>query len=159
MQNLTKSPQCVNSLAMAFAATDYLVRAEPEPITIRVGVASRALDRVLDGRCWAIITAHNPDGVRRSDRRNAEAHKRLERDLHAIAPAIVLPARNRDPAGQWPDEPGWLFTPESFAQADGLARRFGQRALVTGKPGQPAELRMYGDWQGPVPEFTHLVGP
>jgi len=145
MHDNVDTPDRLDALIAAFAAAEYVVDAGPEPIFVRPGRATPALDRLLDGRQWAIITAHNPDGRMQSGRHNAAAHRRLEQYLHRLAPAARLPACNRDPAGDWPDEPGWLLTPNDIAQADRAARRFGQRAIVTGGAGRRAALRVYDD--------------
>lgn len=143
MQNTVDTPDRLDALIAAFAAAEYVVDADPSPIVVRVGRATPALDRLLDGRQWAIVTAHNPDGRLQSRRRNAAAHGRLQQCLNRLGPAACLPACNRDPAGDWPDEPGWLLTPNDIAQVDHVARRFGQRAVVTGGADRPAALRVY----------------
>lgn len=145
MQNLARNTENVDALAAAFAAAEYVVEAESAPIVIRIGNRTPSLDRLLDGRRWAIVTAHNPGGTRQAARRNDEAERLLAQALRDLAPPVLLPTCNRDPSGRWPNEPGWLFTPESLAQADRLATRFSQRAIVAGRPGQPAELRWCDD--------------
>lgn len=159
MQRLAKFPEAVSDLAAAFANAEYVVDIGPATVVVRIGELAPALERATGERPWAIVTAHNPGGVRQPADRNASAHRRLRRHLRELAPGLLLPACNRDPAGRWPDEPGWLFTPESIDQADRLARRFGQCAIVAGRPGQPAGLRMYGNWPGRLPESARAVGP
>lgn len=144
MQKLAQTRDEIESLTEAFAAAEYVVEANCGFITIRVGVATPALDRHLDGRSWALITAYNPDGRLCAAEANAAAQRSLERSVRALQPAVILKACNRDPSGRWPDEPAWLFTPKRMCVADRLAQRFGQRAIVVGAPGAPARLRMYG---------------
>ena len=157
MQNLADNRDRIDALIAAFAAAEYLVDVGPRPIALRLSRQTPALDRILGGRTWAIVTAHNPDGHPQTHRRNAAAHATLEACLDRIAPAMRLPACNRDPKGRWPDEPGWLFTPEDVTQADRLARRFGQRAIVTGGAGQRAELRIYDARCTALPDFARIV--
>lgn len=145
MQILAKSQESADSLVAAFAAAEYVVHADGDDIVIRIGHPVPALDSALDGCCWAIITAHNPGGVRRSDDANIAAQQALEKNLRELRPAAILDAHNRDPSGEWPDEPAQLFTFDDVSVADELAQRFGQRAVVTGHPGRPAALRLYGD--------------
>lgn len=145
MQNLARTSDRIDALVAAFAATDYVVDAANGPFVIRVGETATALDDQLDNRPWAVITAHNPDGRRCPAGANAAAQRSLEACLRESRPAMLLKVCNRDPAGLWPDEPAWLFTPRSIGQVDSLARRFGQRAVLTGRPGSPAELRIYGE--------------
>lgn len=144
MQILAKSPDRTNSLLEAFAATEYVVETSGEEITIRVGQTTPSLDSLLQGRPWAVVTAYNPDGVRHPGAANAAAQRALEQCLQQLRPAQLLEVCNRDPVGNWPDEPAWLFTPDDIRHADRLARRFGQRAIVTGQAGEPAALRIYG---------------
>lgn len=145
MQNLARSPDRIDAKLAAFAAAEYVVEAENEVIVIRVDEPTPDLDRLLDGRPWAVITAHNPDGRLRDADENAAAQRSLDERLRKLRPDVTMNACNRDPAGRWPDEPARLFTPESFDQADRLAARFGQRAIVTGLPGAPARLRIYAE--------------
>lgn len=145
MQNLARNQDRIDALTAAFAAAEYVVDAKDESVVIRIGETTPALDRLLDGRPWAVITAHNPDGRRCPDATNAAAQKALEQSLQGLRPAVLLAATNRDPDRRWPDEPAWLFTPDSISRADRLAHRFGQRAIVAGLPEGPATLRVYGD--------------
>lgn len=157
MQILARSQETSASLVEAFAATEYVVRAHcndasddernntpDEDVVIRIGQPTPALDGLLGGRRWVVITAHNPDGVRHSDDRNAAAQQALEQCLRELRPETMLPVCNHDPSGQWPDEPAWLLACDNFSAADALARRFGQRAVVAGQPGAAAALRIYG---------------
>lgn len=158
MQNLANAPERFDALIAAFAAAEYRVDTGAASLTVELGRPSPALDRSLDGRPWAIITAHNPDGRLQSRARNAAAHLQLGQCLNRITPAVCMPACNRDPSGKWPDEPGWLFTPDTMADADRLARRFGQRAIVAGGDGQPAELRIHDAGSASLPDFARAVG-
>lgn len=149
MPNLAETPDRIDELSKAFMATEYRVETGAETVTVRIGESAPALDRLLserlNGRSWAIITAHNPDGRVQPADRNAAAHLELEQHLRTISPSLMLEVCNRDPSGRWPDEPAWLFEFEDISRADRLAHRFGQRAIVTGRPGRPAALRIYDD--------------
>lgn len=145
MQNLATTCDRIDALVAAFKAAEYVVDGPGATIVIRVGEPTTALDRLLDDRPWAVITAHNPDGRPRAAEANAAAERSLGERLRKLRPAVLLPGCNRDPSGLWPDEPAWLFTPRSLRQVDALARRFDQRAVVAGRPGSPAELRIYGE--------------
>jgi len=147
MQNLATTADRIDALIAAFTAAEYIVDAPDDRIVIRVGETSPALDRLLGERPWAVITAHNPDGRLCSAKTNATAQRSLEESLRDLQPVALLSVSNRDPEGRWPEEPAWLFTLQSLSQADRLARRFGQRATLTGLPGAPAQLRIYGDWR------------
>ncbi|MGK7295165.1 MAG: DUF3293 domain-containing protein [Candidatus Wenzhouxiangella sp. M2_3B_020] len=130
-------------LLAAFEATEYRVETPSGPRTVRIGARDEALDRLLDRRRWAIVTAHNPGGRCIDQDANRRAAERLTARIRALEPDVMWPSRNHDPEGRWPDEPGWLFSPVSLADVDGLARGFGQAAVVVGGPDAPACLRVY----------------
>jgi len=148
MQNLARTPDRIDALVAAFTAAEYAVDGPDNTIVIRVGEATPVLDQLLNDSPWAVITAHNPDGRLCAAGTNATAQRSLEESLRELQPAVLLSVSNRDPEGRWPDEPAWLFTLQSLSQADRLARRFGQRAILSGLPGAPAQLRMYDDRRG-----------
>jgi len=143
MQNLSRTPDRIDALLAAFAAAEYVVEAGGDRIVVRVGESAPALDSLLGDRPWAVITAHNPDGRMPGAEANEAAQRSLEKSLREMQPAALIRVCNRDPDGLWPDEPAWLFTPKSMSAVDQLARRFGQRALLIGGPGEPARLRIY----------------
>ncbi|MDT8437977.1 MAG: DUF3293 domain-containing protein [Wenzhouxiangellaceae bacterium] len=97
---------------------------------------------------WCVITAHNPGARRCSEERNRAAANALEQSLRAQAPSLLLPTVHRDPAGDWPDEPGWLFGCRDPGQVHALARRFDQLGVLRGQTGQAVELWLY-------PEHKH----
>lgn len=156
MQNLARTSDRIDALVAAFKATEYVVDAPGGNIVIRVGETTPALDSLLDGSPWVVITAHNPDGRPCAAETNDAAQRSLEGSLRKLQPAVLLNVCNRDPAGLWPDEPAWLFTPGSIRRVDPLARRFGQRAVLTGRPGLPAKLRIYGE-SNDAPGTTPVV--
>lgn len=88
-----------------------------------------------------LVTAWNPRSQPRTEAENARADAALRADL-AAAGWPVLPAENSDREGRW-REPGWLVAGPSAAQADALARRYGQAGVLHAAPGQPVRLRMY----------------
>ena len=144
-------------LLQAFLQTEYVILPRANAIDIRIGQCHRELDSILQHRPWAVVTAYNPGGVAADAEANERRHQRL---LAAIADAGLnfRPGCNRDPLGDWPDEPslfiidaesGWLVT---------LARRLGQLALVAGQPDRPAELWLVdGDWPDPLPGHVRRI--
>jgi len=114
-------------LLRAFLATDYEVWAEGRWHRMRIGSRPTLPAHARPGREWCIITAFNPDGRRRDPAANRRASTRLRL---ALAPRALLRSRNRDPSGEWPDEPGWLFHWRHADEVHALAWRFGQRAVV-----------------------------
>lgn len=145
MQNLANHPERIDELLDAFATAEYVLPTLDENITIRIGESVPALYRMLGNSPWAVITAHNPDGIHCPARENDAAQRALEKCLRDLHPAVMQKVVNLDPKGLWPDEPAWLFAHDDIFEVDALARRFGQRAVVTGRAGGPAALRVYAD--------------
>jgi hypothetical protein len=122
-------------LQAAYLRTAYWVEARPQPIALRVGERSRALDRVLarqrSGR-WAFITAWNPNSRLLAPWRNAARQNEL---LQALRRAGYrwLPALGDGDDPAWPPEPSVLVLGMSPRNAVRLARRFDQNAVVVGK--------------------------
>jgi hypothetical protein len=136
-------------LATAFAAAEYLVEAGDETLRVRIGRRHPRLDARTGGRAWALVTAFNPGARRQPEAANHAADAALARRLRRRRPDVLLRCRNRDPAGRWPDEPGWLFAPATAAEADRVGREFGQAAVVYARAGEPASLR-FADRRDPA---------
>lgn len=147
----TNTPE---ALLHAFAQTDYRVRLDSGDWIVRVGRRHAWLDRALGGRAWTIITACNPGGRRGDDETNIRRHHRLIE--HAAGAGFeAWPALNRDPTGHWPDEPGLLIAALDAAERVGLARKFGQAAVVFGIGGDIARLELHGpDWPHALPDWA-----
>jgi len=147
-QPAVDSPQ--HRLLHAFMLAEYAVIVDGREGIVRVSRSHRWLDRALVGQPWAIVTACNPAGQRLPPADNTVRHRQLTDLARALGPCH--PACNRDPAGDWPDEPGVLLARIRIEPVDALARRFEQAAVVTGRAGQPACLRLYGDgWPDALP--------
>jgi len=135
-------------LYAAYLRTTYWVEARPEPIALRLGERSRALDRILAQhrvRSWAFVTAWNPQSQVlapwRNAARDAELRQALGRAGYGWLPAL---GEGDDPG--WTPEPSVLVLGMSGRDAARLGRRFGQNAVVIGKLGGRAMLV----WCGPV---------
>ncbi|NNM83503.1 MAG: DUF3293 domain-containing protein [Burkholderiales bacterium] len=124
-------------LLAAYLATTYRAWVEGASIDIRIGEHSPALDRILDGKSWAFISASNPGSVfsPHNESRKEALRRVLEDSGHSFFPALGIP-----------DEPGWEAE-ESFlvagigeAEAVEIGRRFGQNAILAGCMGSPARL-------------------
>ncbi len=97
-------------------------------VDLRVGERCQALAGWTGG--FAFITACNPYSEIVSGERNAAATYSLEEALQALPPGQVLAAEGRDPAGEWPPEPGFVVGSITLAQASELGRRFRQNAIL-----------------------------
>jgi len=134
-------PSRAAKLRLAFAGTRYLVTARDCHYRLRIGAPTPpAIARRCRGRSWAIVTADNPGAEIAANARNRNAGKRLACCLERLRPMLLLATVHRDPRGVWPDEHGWLFSPATPELATRIGRRFGQIAIVTGRPGQCVEV-------------------
>lgn len=142
------------SLLQAFAATEYRVLVSGRDIVVRPGLRHRDLDDALDGRPWAILTAFNPRAVQVGAAENRTRHRRLL-DTVGNAGLETHAAVNHDPGGEWPDEKALLLVAIEAPSLDALADTFEQAAVVTGRPGRTARLRLYGaGWPTALPEWA-----
>lgn len=141
MQRTGTNPESADRIAAAFRAADYIVGAGDAAYRVRIGHRHPMLDERVGHRPWAIVTACNPGARRRDDDANRVSDAALRRQLDALAPSLLIRCTNRDPAGDWPDEPSWLFAPADAETADALAAAHSQAAIVFGRPGEPASLR------------------
>jgi hypothetical protein len=122
-------------LQAAYRHTAYWVEARPQPIALRIGERSLALDRILARQRssrWAFVTAWNPHSRSLPPWRNAAHQKQL---LQALRRAGYhwLPALGEGDDPAWPPEPSVLVLGMSAGDAMHLARRFGQNAVVVGR--------------------------
>jgi len=141
----------------AFSQADYVAMLASGPLSLQVGKKNPALDTVIGGRPWAILTACNPGAHLLEDRHNRRRHRQLLEELDRKA-LDSWPAINRDPAGSWPDEPSALIADITLDQLDRLADRFGQAAALCGLPGDRARLRLYGPgWPSSLPEWAECA--
>lgn len=100
------------------------------------------LDRLLTARglrCWAYLTAHNPNSEAFAADENQRRHGRLETHVSARGYG-AFPGEGVGDDQTWPPEASLLILgiPRSEAMALGLAH--GQRAVVWGELGEPALL-------------------
>ncbi len=126
----------------AYRATEYRVADGAQRFSIRVGERCAPLDALLDthgAEEWAYVTAYNPGGRPAAADANAAAQQRLEAELRATAHPVLRGEGTGDD-GRWPPEPSLLVLGLPRADAIGLARRFGQVAIVAGRRGAPADL-------------------
>ena len=132
------------ALRNAYLQTTYrvCVATNAEPVDIRIGVVSPALDRLLQAHqvCeWAFVTASNPRSQELADSDNAQRNDAMKQSLRDAGwrylEAVGLP----DHAG-WRQEQSVLILGIGQHAAMALARRWQQNAIVCGKTGAPPEL-------------------
>lgn len=129
-------------LEAAYLATDYWVEDAPNgPFAIRVGEISIELEELLLEEVaveWAYVTACNPGSMPLSDEEN-RARTECLRD------SLIAPGMRFYPGVAVGDDDSWreasfLVLDLSEGDALGLAKRFGQNAIVAGRIGEPARL-------------------
>ncbi|MGB3836208.1 DUF3293 domain-containing protein [Castellaniella sp.] len=118
-------------LPQAYQAARYYIDT-PSPTLIIIGRPQsglQALHQQYHCTHSHILTPCNPRSRRLRPaanlRRLAALHRRL-----SILGVSVLPARNTDPTGQWPEEPGFWITGLPPHTIRMLAKSFGQNAWV-----------------------------
>lgn len=149
--------QTPERLLQAFLATDYEARIDGRQYVLHPGRLHKSLDAALAGRPWAVVTAFNPRARLVDESANRKRHQDLL-DTVAARGWEVHPAVNRDPCGTWPDEKALLIVDADLPELDGLAERFEQAAIVTGRTGEPAVLRLYGSqWPQTLPDWARRV--
>ena len=115
----------------AYEAAEYRIEADP-PIVLRIGQMSEPLAGLMvdkNMKSAAFLTACNPHGQMLGAADNATRTAALGAELERFAP-LVLPACGVDPAGRWPDEPGFLALGCPPAITEALGRRHRQNAVV-----------------------------
>lgn len=132
-------------LEAAYRATEYRV---PLPgrddLVLRLDRDDDDADRVLRElggvkTSWAIVTPCNPGSQQLDEAANALRLRLCQAALerHGLRHRA---ARNHDPRGLWPDEPGFLLCDPPPGAAELLGREFGQNAIVVGVLGEAARL-------------------
>jgi hypothetical protein len=121
-----------DSLTNAYRAALYQVDLGGGRLELRVDAPCEPLARWLSThghRCAALLTAHNPGSQQRDAASNDEAQRQLQDAIRARGLDFHA-GRNLDPRGNWPPEQSILVPDLPLADADALARRFGQRAFL-----------------------------
>lgn len=132
-------------LEAAYRLTEYRVPVRDQcELALRVDVPDASADRQLREYCgvrrrWAILTPCNPGSRILDEAANAQ---RLRQCAAALERRGLrhCPARNHDPQGLWPDEPGFLICDPPPHAAEDLGREFGQNAILAGTLGEAPRL-------------------
>lgn len=141
-------------LAALYAAAQYAVGVDGDAIALRVGALAPDLEAYLPAPRYVLISAWNPASEPRSDAANEAADRALTARLDAAGIGRHA-AWASAPDGQW-HEPGWLLTGADPAEADRLARDFGQAAVLAWDHGEAVRLRMLLPAPADAPAWTHI---
>jgi len=132
------------SLEAVYSEAVYTADLAAGPHRIRVGVIDPVLDRLMreHGVLGAArLSAANPGSkAERPPEVNAAANARLAADLDRFR-LRRLPCRSAGPKGEWPED-GFLALGLTAAQAELLARLYGQAGFLWIEPGRPVALVM-----------------
>ncbi|WP_057658710.1 DUF3293 domain-containing protein [Pseudoxanthomonas dokdonensis] len=145
-------------LAQAWLSAHYAVEAGEDvpftvdgPLAFRVGGTAPVIERCWPAARYLFITAWNPAAVLVPPRHNQLADARLQQQLRQLR-LSMHPASACD-AGGGCYERGWLVPQATTAQADRLARAFGQGGVLVWDAGQAVRLRMM--WPPPPKAPAH----
>jgi hypothetical protein len=128
-------------LDATFRATCYRVDSSAGVFDLRIGVVNPRFDdflRAQGARCWGLITAHNPGGVRCDDQNAARQQALLSR-INSLSWSW-LSACHLAEGGRWPVEPGVLILGIGQAALVALAAEFSRAAVVCGELGVAPRL-------------------
>lgn len=136
------APASTRSPLAAYLAACFHVFTPRGGVTLRIGVAADP-DFAAAGP-WAIVSAANPGSWPASPAANEARHAELIAMARRLG-CVWHPARNSADDGSWPEASVALRV--SAAQADGLARHYGQAASVFVPPDGLPRLRcLRPDW-------------
>ena len=131
----------MDDLLEAYRKTRYEAQTPVGTIVLRHGEHSPELDRLLDARFpdWTFITAWNPGS---NPRLSIDENRRRQQELEAaLSPRYrIFKGKGVGDDGRWPAEESVLVLGISREEALRFGRQFGQRAIVTGRRGEPADV-------------------
>jgi hypothetical protein len=127
-----------------YSSARYEVMLEDESLVFSIGdydanAEQRLVAETGMQRDWTIITPCNPRSDLAREELNLFYFNELRYELEARA-GFWFKALNRDPSGQFPDEPGFCVIDADREWMMNLGRRFYQNALVTAAIGSAPRL-------------------
>ncbi len=136
------TPETKAALTRAYAATHYRIEAPGQTLFLRIGQRDPRLEAALQAQGVSrasLLTAWNPRSHLVPEPENRARQARLERDL-AQAGWHCWPTVHRDPAGHWPDEPGYCVLGMGASELDAWLVGFDQNAAVVVEPPSVPQL-------------------
>ncbi|WDS36551.1 DUF3293 domain-containing protein [Pseudoxanthomonas sp.] len=130
----------VGQLARLYAAAHYFVLVGRQEWLFQVGQRAQDVERQLGAARYQFVTAWNPHSRPAGESRNLEAGDALESRLLALGCTFHRALGCNAQGGAI--EHGWLVLDTKAAQADALAREFGQAGTLYWQAGEPVRLRM-----------------
>ncbi len=127
-------------LATAWAAAHYFVTVGRQEWLFRTGMTAEDVERQVMASRYLFITAWNPPPGDTPRHLNDEAQERLHARLHTLGLSFHPALGCNNQGGMV--EHGCLVLDATLAQADGLAREFGQGGTLFWYADAPVRLRM-----------------
>jgi hypothetical protein len=130
-----------SQLHQVYAATSFFANTPLGKICIRVGKLEPQLDRLLQehrANTWCFITAHNPASKELPEEENRARQSDLEDEIRSRT-LQFFPGEGQGETGNW-SEQSILIIDINRPDAEQLARKYGQNAIVYGSRGNAAEL-------------------
>jgi hypothetical protein len=127
-----------------YQTAEYDVALSTGVVTLRIGHHDAEAERRFVAetgvtREWFIITPCNPRSELAREELNLFYFNQLRYEMESKS-GQWSKAVNRDPSGQWPDEPGFFVADPDRIWIMELGRRFYQNALVTAELGAAPRL-------------------
>ena len=127
-----------------YRKTEYKVLFDSGTLTFKIGEHNPATEAILRKetglqREWFIITPCNPRSEQARDELNLFYFNELRYEVESRSGQWIK-TLNRDPTGDWPDEPGFLVIDADRLWVMKLGERFYQNAIVTAKLGEAPRL-------------------
>jgi hypothetical protein len=142
-------------LEEAYKSTSYCVEAPGEIIRLRVGLHNPQFDQFLarsGAPQWAFVTAFNPRSTKLSEQENQQRHESLAKLLKESGYTFV-PCNGVDDDNEWPTERGYVILDINRAEAEKIAKRFKQNAILFGRRDGVPELVMLVEAGSMAAEF------
>lgn len=127
-----------NDIITSYNKADYCVDKFETPI--KIGQINSEVEGLLNKShtdSWCFITAWNPMSEEFSLQENLEKNESLRSDLSEYK---ILEGEGRDPNGEWQAERSFLVLGISKKDAESIAKKYHQRAIVFGRKREEAKL-------------------
>lgn len=142
--NAVVLPRHDRDLVAAYLKTEYVVMLPDGDIVLHIDRHEPDKERLIReqtgcNKAWAIVTPCNPRSELAREQLNLFYFNNLRYELDEKA-GIWFKALNRDPEGQWPDEPGFFLVDPEIGWVMDLGRHYGQNAVVAARIGEAPRL-------------------
>ena len=116
----------------AFLATDYRLGHTAQDIVLTIGQRSERLAALFAAKgvnCGAFLTGYNPQGTRKSDKANDQAHSQLAARLQELG-LHGIEGSGSEKGTKWPAEKSYFALGLALELAKAIGSHFDQDAIV-----------------------------